>query len=57
VRRLEQHERPKIVREEMRILDRDEIERLLDAASDAYRPLLATAIFTSLRLGEQLGLR
>jgi integrase len=57
VRGLERHERPKIRREEMRILDRHEIEALLGAASENYRPLLAAAIFLGLRLGELLGLR
>jgi integrase len=57
VRGLERHERPKIVRVEMRILDRDEIDRLLQAAPDKYRTVLATAIFTGLRLGELTGLR
>ena len=40
----------------MRILERDEIARLLAAAPERYRALLATAIFTGLRLGELLGL-
>lgn len=40
----------------MRILQRDEIHALLDAADARYRPLLATAVFTGIRLGELLGL-
>ena len=40
----------------MRVVEPDEIERLLGAASERYRPLLATAVFTGLRLGELLGL-
>jgi integrase len=43
-------------RGEMRILDRGGIARLLDAASPNYQPLLATVVFTGLRLGELLGL-
>ena len=38
------------------MLDRDEIGRLLSAATPAYRTLLATAVFTGLRQGELLGL-
>jgi len=56
VRKLERGERPRVGRREMRILDRDEIGRLLDAADDRHRALLATATFTGLRLGELLGL-
>jgi integrase len=55
-RRLERGERPKIERREMRILDSNEIERLLAKALPNYRALLATAIFTGLRQGELLGL-
>ena len=57
VRRLERHERPRIDRNEMRILDGDEITTLLQAARHPYRTLLATAIFTGLRSGELLGLQ
>jgi integrase len=42
---------------EQRILDRDEIGKLLAKSPDRYRPLLATAVFTGLRLMEVLGLR
>jgi integrase len=56
VKRLQRGERPVVERREMRILDRDGIGRLLAAADDRYRPLLATALFTGLRLGELLGL-
>jgi integrase len=55
-RDLERGERPQLERREMRILDRDGIARMLDAATPMYRPLLATAVFTGLRLGELLGL-
>jgi integrase len=57
VRRLERGERPSIAPSEKRILGHDEIAALLDAADDAHRPLLATAVYTGLRLGELLGLR
>ena len=55
--RLERRERPSVVRREMRILRPDEIDALLRAATSAYRPLLATAIFTGLRQSELLGLK
>jgi integrase len=47
---------PPVSGREMRTLERDEIPRLLKAAPDRYRALLATAVFTGLRLGELLGL-
>jgi integrase len=56
VRGLERHERPKVVHREMRVLDRDEIAALLDAAAEPYRTLFATGVFTGLRIGELLGL-
>lgn len=56
VSRLERGERPPAERQEMRILDRREMSALLDAADDRYRPLIATAVFTGLRIGELLGL-
>jgi integrase len=40
----------------MRTLTREEIGKLLGAADQAHRALLATAVFTGLRLGELLGL-
>jgi integrase len=57
IRRLERRERPQVVRREMRILRSDEIDALLRAATPAYRPLLATAIFTGARQSELLGLQ
>src|SRR3954471_17940428 len=57
IRRLERRERPSVIRREMRILRSEEIEALLGAATPAYRPLLATAIFTGLRQSELLGLQ
>jgi integrase len=56
VKLLERSERPQVVPSEKRILSRDEIEALLVAALPKYKPLLATACFTGLRLGELLGL-
>jgi integrase len=56
VAKLERGERPAVGRREMRILEAAEIDRLLAAASKRYRPLLATAAFTGLRLSELLGL-
>jgi integrase len=56
VARLERGERPRVERREMRVLERHEIGALLDAGDAAHRPLLATAIFCGLRLGELLGL-
>ena len=55
--RLERRERPQVVRREMRILRSEEIDALLRAATPAYRPLLATAIFTGARQSELLGLQ
>ena len=54
--RLERGERPSVGRREMQILARPEIGQLLEKADDEYRPMLAAAIFTGLRLGELLGL-
>jgi integrase len=56
VSRLERSERPRIVKREKRILTADEIKALLGATTNAYRPVIATAIFTGLRLSELLGL-
>ncbi|MFL5911207.1 MAG: tyrosine-type recombinase/integrase [Gaiellaceae bacterium] len=57
IRRLERRERPCVVRREMRILQPNEIDALLLAATPPYRPLLATAIFTGARQSELLGLQ
>jgi integrase len=56
VKKLERRERPQVSRREMRILDRDEIGQVLKAADARYGPLLMTAVYTGLRLGELLGL-
>src|SRR3954471_20563788 len=57
ITRLERRERPAVARREMRILSRDEITKLLDAARARYRTLVAAAVLTGLRQGEILGLR
>lgn len=54
--RLERGERPSVGRREMRILNRKEIGVLLEHSHEDHKPLLATATFTGLRLGELLGL-
>lgn len=56
VDRLERHERPRIQKRDHRVLNHDEIARLLAASSPRYQPLLATATYSGLRLGELLGL-
>jgi integrase len=56
LRRLEQSERPRIQKREQRVLGHDEITRLLAESLPAYRPLLATALYSGMRLSELLGL-
>ena len=56
MQRLEPGERPKVGRQEMRILSRSDIGALIEASDEANRPLLATALFTGLRMGELIGL-
>jgi integrase len=53
---LERNERPQIIRREKRILRAEEIAALLRATPRLYLPIIATAIFTGLRLSELLGL-
>jgi integrase len=55
VAKLERRERPQVSRQEMQILDRDEIGKLLKAADRRHGPMLMTAVYTGLRLGELLG--
>jgi integrase len=50
-------ERPRINKKEMDYLTPDEVRRFLEAASPAYYPLFATAVFTGARQGELLALR
>jgi integrase len=54
---LDRAERPRKGGGEKRILAREEIARLIDSAEEKYRPLIVTAIFSGLRLGELLGLQ
>lgn len=56
VAQLERDERPRPVRRRYRVLGRTEIERLLDASSPPYRLMIATALYTGLRISELLGL-
>lgn len=56
VKQLDRGERPSVGRREMRVLEPDEIRRLLAKAGDRDRALLATAVFTGMRLSELLGL-
>jgi integrase len=56
VAKLESDERPRPARRTQRVLGRDEIARLMGACLPAYRPLIATALLTGMRLSELLGL-
>jgi Phage integrase family len=57
VRQLERSERPKVAHKRQCVFERNEIGKLIAAASPAYRPLIATALFSGMRLMELLGLR
>jgi integrase len=57
VRQLERAERPKVAKKVQCIFERDEMARLIEAAPKNYRPVIATALFSGLRLMELLGLR
>lgn len=54
--RLERSERPTADAREMSILDSDQIACLLASATGTWRPILATAVFSGLRVSELLGL-
>jgi integrase len=56
LRRLEASERPRVHKREQRVLTHAEIEALLAASLPSYRPLLATALYSGMRLSELLGL-
>lgn len=56
IEKLEADERPHALHRQHRVLGRDEIERLLAAAPTAYRPMIATGLYTGLRISEVLGL-
>jgi integrase len=53
---LERSERPSSKRRDMRILDRDDIGKLIDGTAPDHRPLITTLIFCGLRISEALGL-
>lgn len=53
---LEPHERPRHRRRRQRVLGRAEVERLLAASPPGGRLLIATALFSGLRISELLGL-
>src|SRR5439155_17465811 len=50
LRRLEASERPRIQRREQRVLTHTELGTLLAACLPRYRPLVATALYTGMRL-------
>jgi len=56
LRTLEKSERPQTEWRRQRVLCDDEIAALLEAAREPYRPILATAVYTGMRLSEVLGL-
>lgn len=56
LRRLEASERPRVQRREQRVLTHVEIGKLLTACLPRYRPLIATALYSGMRVSELLGL-
>jgi integrase len=56
VERLEHDERPRVERRRQRVLGRAEIERLLAACAPRDRLMVATVLYTGLRISELLGL-
>lgn len=56
VERLEHHERPQPPRRHQRVLGRKDIARLLAECSGRDRLMIATALYTGLRISELLGL-
>jgi integrase len=53
--KLDRTERPSVWKREQRVLNSEEIGRLLEAAPSRYRTLVATGILTGLRQSELLG--
>src|SRR5579884_597126 len=53
---LEPHERPRPLRRRARVLGREEVERLLAACTPREHLMVATALYTGLRISELLGL-
>jgi integrase len=56
VDQLEADERPRPARRRQRVLGRDEIQRLLTACAPRDRLMVATALYTGVRISELLGL-
>ena len=56
VDQLERDERPQVKRRRQRVLGRQDIERLLGACTPRDRMMVATALYTGLRISELLGL-
>jgi integrase len=56
VDQLESDERPRPLRRPQRVLGRNEIERLLAACAPREQLMVATALYTGLRISEMLGL-
>jgi len=56
VDQLESDERPRPARRRQRVLGRDEIERLLAVCTSRDRLMVATVLYTGLRISEMLGL-
>jgi integrase len=56
VDQLEADERPRAAHRRQRVLGRDEIERLLAACAPRDRLMVATALYTGLRISELFGL-
>jgi integrase len=56
LRRLEASERPRVQKRQQRVLNHAQIANLLAASLPSYRPLLATALYSGMRLSELLGL-
>lgn len=54
--RLEASERPRVPRREQRVLTHADMRKLLGACLTTHRPLIATALYTGMRLSELLGL-
>jgi integrase len=57
VRRLDRGERPQSERREFPSLDREAVVRLIGAAPERYRVLVAVSVLTGIRQSEALGLR
>jgi integrase len=54
--RLDSSERPRVHKREQRVLTHVEMRKLLGACLPTHRPLIATALYTGMRLSELLGL-